>query len=410
MNKLPDGWKQGRFGDLFKVKYGKAIDKSLRMEGAEYPVVGSAGVMTYTKSPLTSEPTIVIGRKGNVGSIQVFKNGCYPIDTTYYMSTSSEFEINFLTYLLTSLELVKLDSSTATPSLRREDLENVLLVIPPIDEQNRIVEILEKHLTRLDNTLIDLKQSKLKAAQFRRSILELTTTGRFYKQETIQNNKISNRWELKRLADCLEKLNSGKLAERGWSPQCLNHPVRIENTWGVLKTTAVQMGEYKPEYNKELPSSLEPKIGLEVNSGDFLVTTTGPRNRCGIVCNVKKTPSKLIFSGKILRFRANEKIILSNWLMFVLMSPEFQKTFDKLKVGTSDSSVSIGNQQVLDLYIPVPEIAEQLKIIEMLEEQLSRLDWTVRMVEEIESQSIGLRRTLLHSAFNGKLKNEVVSV
>jgi type I restriction enzyme S subunit len=302
---------------------------------------------------------------------------------------------------------------TATTNIRNiktPQYMDIDVPLPEINEQQKIVEVLEDHLSRLDTALDEVKKAKLNAAHFRRSILELTTTGNFDKQELIHKNKISNKWELKRLADCLEKLNSGKLAERGWSPQCLNHPVRSENTWGVLKTTAVQMGEYQPEYNKELPTSLVPKIGLEVNPGDFLVTTTGPRNRCGIVCNVKKTPSKLIFSGKILRFRANENIVLSDWLMFVLMSPEFQKTFDKLKVGTSDSSVSIGNKQVLDLYIPVPEIKEQQRIIGMLEEQLSRLDGTVKMAEVIESQSIGLRRSLLQAAFTGQLKKGVVSV
>ena len=99
---LTGEWRQERFGDIFKVKYGKAIDKSLRIESAEYPVVGSAGVMTYTKIPLTTEPTIVIGRKGNVGSIQIFKEGCYPIDTTYYMPTISDFDIDFLTHQFNS--------------------------------------------------------------------------------------------------------------------------------------------------------------------------------------------------------------------------------------------------------------------------------------------------------------------
>jgi len=184
MTELPDGWRQERFGDIFKIKYGKAIDKSVRMAIAEYPVVGSAGVMTYTKTPLTTEPTIVIGRKGNVGSIQIFKEGCYPIDTTYYMSTSSEFDIDFLTYLLTSLELVKLDSSTATPSLRREDLENVLVVVPPINEQYKIVALLEHHLSRLDASVSLAHQMDKQSAALRRSLLQFAFTGQLTKEVT----------------------------------------------------------------------------------------------------------------------------------------------------------------------------------------------------------------------------------
>ena len=217
-------------------------------------------------------------------------------------------------------------------------------------------------------------------------------------------------WELRRLSDCLEKLKSGKKAERGWSPQCLSHPSVDENVWGVLKTTSVQMGEFQPEYNKELPNSLAPKSGLEVNSGDFLVTTTGPRNRCGIVCHVKKTRKRLIFSGKILRFRVNESLILPNWLMYLLMSPEYQNILDKMKVGTSDSSVSIGNQQILDLQIPVPPLPEQQKIVEILEDHLSRLDAALADVKQAKLKAAQFRRSLLQAAFTGNLSGDGTSL
>jgi restriction endonuclease S subunit len=178
---IPGEWREERFGDIFKVKYGKAIDKSLRLEFAEFPVVGSAGIMTYTKTPLTSEPTIVIGRKGNVGSIQIFKEGCYPIDTTYYMPTISDFDIDFLTYQLTSLELVKLDSSTATPSLRREDLENVQVVIPPMGEQLEIVAQIENHLSLLDAAVDTADAMEKQSNGLRRSLLQAAFTGQLTK-------------------------------------------------------------------------------------------------------------------------------------------------------------------------------------------------------------------------------------
>jgi restriction endonuclease S subunit len=181
MTELPGNWRLERFGDVFKVKYGKSIEKSQRFDFAKFPVVGSAGVMTYTNTPLISEPTIVIGRKGNVGSIQIFKEGCYPIDTTYYISTSSEFDINFLNYLLVSLELVKLDSSTATPSLRREDLDNIQLVIPPIEEQLKIVEVLEEQFLRLDTYVTLVDSIEKQSGGLRRSLLHAAFTGQLTK-------------------------------------------------------------------------------------------------------------------------------------------------------------------------------------------------------------------------------------
>jgi type I restriction enzyme S subunit len=103
-------------------------------------------------------------------------------------------------------------------------------------------------------------------------------------------------------------------------------------------------------------------------------------------------------------------MILSNWLKYLLMSPDYQVAFDALKVGTSDSSVSIGNQQILDLQIPVPPLSEQQQIVEILESHLSRLDASVAIADEMEKHSSSLRRSLLQAAFTGQLTNEVASV
>ena len=127
-------------------------------------------------------------------------------------------------------------------------------------------------------------------------------------------------WRIMKLGDCLKPINAKAKVQRGWSPQCLNHPVSSSERWGVLKTTAVQMGRFEPQHNKELPLTLDPKRHLEVQRGDFLMTTTGPRNRCGVVCRVTNTPQNLIFSGKILRFRVNEELVDPRWIEYILLS------------------------------------------------------------------------------------------
>jgi restriction endonuclease S subunit len=296
-----------------------------------------------------------------------------------------------------------LKTGTALSRIVLRNLKTVSLAVPPPAEQEKIVAILEEQLTRLDAALASVRAVRVGAGRFRRSLLNAAFVGALTGHESTGGN-LPEGWDSRQLRTCLEKLKSGKLVERGWSPQCLSHPA--EGAWGVLKTTSVQMGEYLPEYNKELPTTLEPKVGLEVNDGDFLVTTTGPRNRCGVVCHVRTTPKKLIFSGKILRFRADENQILASYLMYLLMSPKYQKVLDQLKVGTSDSSVSIGNQQILELEIPVASIDEQLKIVEILEEQLSRLDASLAVADAIEKRASALRRSLLHAAFTGELTKE----
>jgi type I restriction enzyme S subunit len=360
---------------------------------------------------------VLFSKDGTVGKVALVKGDAkfVVLSSLAILRPNRNFMTSeYLKYALMSPGLLEnaLGMKTGT-ALRRvvlRNLKTLQIPIPPIKEQLKVVELLDDHLSRLDAALLGVMQAKLKSVQFRRSILHAAFTGNIDSYGNHGVGELPIGWEMRTLSQCLEKLKSGKLAERGWSPQCLSHPADNENSWGVLKTTSVQMGEYQPQFNKELPASLAPKVGLEVNPGDFLVTTTGPRNRCGVICHVMTTRRKLIFSGKILRFRANEEIVLPNWLLFILMSPEYQTTLDGLKVGTSDSSVSIGNQQILDLVIPVPPIEVQLKIVQLLEVNLSNLEASASLIDSMEKQSSGLRRSLLQAAFSGQLTKEVASV
>ena len=361
MNQLPPNWRIERFGKIFKVKYGKSIDKSLRNDFAKVPVVGSAGVMTYTDTPLTSEPTIVIGRKGNVGSIQIFKDGCYPIDTTYYMQTSDDFDINFLSYLLTSLELVKLDSSTATPSLRREDLENVWLVIPPIDEQVKIVVILEEHLSLLNAVLADAKQAKLKASQFRRSFIHEMTTS-------------VKRSEIMGILDICDV----------YQPKTISTKELISDGEFPVFGANGQIGFYN-KFNHE----------------DSEVTVTCRGATCGTV-NV--TPPMSWITGNAMVFRPKDNRIQKGFLEYVL------RGMDWTPVITGTAQPQITRTAMKDVYINVPSPEAQREIYMKLESSLTQVTSASIMIETVVKQSTNFQRSLLQAAFTGKLSKEVENV
>lgn len=168
MTALPDGWRAARLGDALSVRYGKAIPADDRSSDGAFPLVGSAGRMGIgSRVPLVETPALIIGRKGSVGNVTLESGGCWPTDTTYYVVPEAEtFDLQFLFHQLTALDLRSLDSSTAVPSLRRQDLEAQTLAIPPIAEQRRIVDIVEDHLSRLDaaNDYLDAAARRSKRA------------------------------------------------------------------------------------------------------------------------------------------------------------------------------------------------------------------------------------------------------
>ena len=115
INGVPEGWERKTLGNIAPLKYGKALKKSNRNPGA-FPVYGSSGVIGTHESAFVSGPTIIIGRKGNVGSVYWSSNDCHPIDTVYYIdSDQCSF---FLYYALQHVPFINTD--VAVPGLNRD--------------------------------------------------------------------------------------------------------------------------------------------------------------------------------------------------------------------------------------------------------------------------------------------------
>lgn len=168
-------------GEVSQPKYGKDVPKHLRGDGFTYPVVGSAGVMTYTEVPLVEEPSILVGRKGNVGAVQMFSTPCSPVDTAYYLVCPADVDLEFMFFQLQSIDLKALDSSTTIPSLRRQDLETVPFRKPGIAKQREIAEEIKSKLSSIDSALDQLSTISTAISSLRRSVLHAAFSGTLLK-------------------------------------------------------------------------------------------------------------------------------------------------------------------------------------------------------------------------------------
>lgn len=174
------------------------------------------------------------------------------------------------------------------------------------------------------------------------------------------------------LEEALVALENGNLLQQGWSPRCHPRPAEGLSEWGVLKTTAVQPGEFNSAENKALPSTLTPRPQIAVQSGDLVLTNAGPRARCGVPALVRSTQEKRMLSGKIYRFRPNRNFD-PEFLELWLLSPLAQKYIDQMKTGISDSGLNLTQSKFLRLPVPMPPIIEQRSIVSTAKEHLDRL-------------------------------------
>lgn len=207
-------------------------------------------------------------------------------------------------------------------------------------------------------------------------------------------------WEWHELGDLLRPQANRKAVQQGWSPRCHPNPA-TEGAWGVLKTTAIQEGRFEPEHNKELPEHLAPRDQIEVHAGDLLMTCAGPRSRCGVPALVRKTPPRLMMSGKMYRMRPDDRV-LPSFLELWLRSPDAQRRIDRMKTGISDSGLNLTQDRFVALPVPVPPLDEQRRIVALLDGHLSRLDAADVYVRSATQRLSNAGRSALDRLFGGR--------
>ena len=136
LGEIPNAWEVERLGDVLTLNYGKALKADDR-RGGEVAVYGSGGLVGWHDEALVEGPTIVVGRKGNVGSIYWSEFDAYPIDTTYFVDTS--LPLRWSHQMLMTLTFI--DSHAAIPGLSREQAYSIPIAVPSRELTDRYEEL-----------------------------------------------------------------------------------------------------------------------------------------------------------------------------------------------------------------------------------------------------------------------------
>ena len=140
---VPDEWKVLRIGDVLKLEYGMSLPEGKRLPG-HIPVVGSAGLVGFHSQSTARGPSVVVGRKGSIGSVTWVAGDFVPIDTTYFtVPIEGQLDLRWTYHFLKRENLSKLNRATGVPGLNRDDVYAIKRPIPPLPEQRAIAAVLD---------------------------------------------------------------------------------------------------------------------------------------------------------------------------------------------------------------------------------------------------------------------------
>ena len=146
---LPEGWSMCKMKQITNIINGKS-QKNVETPNGIYPIYGSGGVIGRANQYLCIAGSTIIGRKGTINNPIFVEEHFWNVDTAFGLKANDALLDKYLYYFCLSFDFSKLDKSTAMPSLTKASIGDVLIPIPPYQEQKRIISKIDTVLDTMN--------------------------------------------------------------------------------------------------------------------------------------------------------------------------------------------------------------------------------------------------------------------
>lgn len=282
-------------------------------------------------------------------------------------------------------------SGTNINNLKRDNILEVDIPLPPLPEQKRILAKLEQLLTDLDKGIEYLQTSKQQLKVYRQAVLKWAFEGKLTNKDLKEGELINDK-----IGAYIEKIEAGK------SIKCEERPPS-KSEYGILKVSAVTWGKYDENESKTITDNRFVNERFLVRAGDFIFSRANTLDLIGAVVIAKNVSKNVMLSDKTLRIIFSKQII-PDYALYYLRSKEGRKQIQFYSNGNQESMRNIGQIGIKSISIPIPGNTDlQIQIIQEIESRLSVCDKIEETIESSLQQAEALRLSIIKKAFEGKL-------
>jgi type I restriction enzyme S subunit len=348
------------------------ITKRNRVKGP-YPYYGASGIVDHVNEYLFDEDLLLVSEDGanllaRTYPIAFSVTGKIWVNNhAHVLKFDHSDKQNFVEYYLNSIKLDDYVSGMAQPKLNQKSLNSIVIPQPPLEEQQRIVAVLDGALSAVNDTIAHTERNLQNCRELFDSTLQ-----------TVFSNPAGD-WEEKALGETCDLISGQHINKKDYNTE--------SKGMGYL-TGPSDFGGLHPSVSRwtEVPKSKAIKH-------DILITVKGSGIGKLNVLNF----DEVAISRQLMAIRPKS---INNKFLYAFLKTNYSH-FQSLGNGAAIPGIS--RVDVLNLSCPIPPAKDQQLIVNQIDEILIE----TQRLETIYTQKLTalaeLKKSVLHQAFSGNL-------
>lgn len=277
----------------------------------------------------------------------------------------------------------------AQPNISQIILKQHPIPLPPLSEQQRIVERIEELFAKLDEAKERLQKVADSFAVRKAAILHKAFTGELTKQWRRENGVSDESWEEKTIGEICSSLKYGTSKKSSDDGEVV-----------VLRMGNLQNGEIDWS-NLAYTSDEEDIKKYLLKSGDVLFNRTNSPELVGKT-SIYRGEMPAIYAGYLIKLDYEKNIVVGDYLNYYLNSSKAKEYYMQVKTdGVSQSNINA--KKIGEFEIPLPTLSEQHEIVRLIDDLLARERAAQQATEQALASIDLMKKSILARAFRGEL-------
>ncbi|MBI1299925.1 restriction endonuclease subunit S [bacterium] len=380
-------WRRATLQDLVFFQRGFDITKSEQQSG-DIPVVSSSGINSFHSEAMVGGPGVIIGRKGSLGTVHYVESPYWPHDTTLWSKDFKGNHPRFVYYYLHMMHFERYDVGNSNPTLNRNHIHKLDVLIPELPIQEKIASILSAYDDLIEN---NRRRIGLLEQAARLLYKEWFVHLRFPGHEHVGVVEgVPAGWRTERLRNITTKIGSGATPLGGESSY-KTEGITLIRSQNVFDYTFVEDGLAFID-----DEQAEKLSNVTVEPADILLNITGASvARC---CMVPERHLPARVNQHVMIIRANPEHIGPHYLLYTINANQRKQYLLNIARSGGATREALTKEVVSELEIPIPEP----RILDMFEETSKTIFAQIQVLDRENNRLAAARDLLLPRLMSGE--------